>query len=98
LLIEAPDLLSCLGKVTGKNPLDCRTGSGEFVPGEGQYVYNGSCRSNQRLTKAIVRVIFENHLPEMTSIHWHGEVTIDGKSGLRSDPVMPGRDSFMSSP
>ena len=40
-----------------------------------------------------VRVIFENHLPEPTSMHWHGfEDTIqnDGMPGISQDPVKPG--------
>lgn len=40
-----------------------------------------------------VRVIFENHLPEMTSIHWHGleiPMAADGVPGLGQNPVMPG--------
>ena len=40
-----------------------------------------------------VRVVFENHLPEPTSMHWHGfEDTIpnDGMPGISQDPVKPG--------
>jgi hypothetical protein len=40
-----------------------------------------------------VRVIFENHLPEPTSMHWHGfEDTIanDGMPGISQPPVKPG--------
>jgi FtsP/CotA-like multicopper oxidase with cupredoxin domain len=40
-----------------------------------------------------IRVIFENHLPEMTSIHWHGleiPMAADGVPGLSQNPVMPG--------
>jgi manganese oxidase len=40
-----------------------------------------------------VRVIFENHLPEPTSMHWHGiEDTIanDGMPGISQPPVEPG--------
>jgi hypothetical protein len=40
-----------------------------------------------------VRVIFENHLPEPTSLHWHGfEDTIanDGMPGISQLPVRPG--------
>lgn len=40
-----------------------------------------------------VRVIFENHLPEPTSMHWHGlEVPIgmDGMPGISQQPVKPG--------
>lgn len=40
-----------------------------------------------------VRVVFENHLPEPTSLHWHGfEDTIpnDGMPGISQPPVKPG--------
>ncbi len=40
-----------------------------------------------------VRVIFENHLPEPTSMHWHGfEDTIanDGMPGISQPPLKPG--------
>jgi manganese oxidase len=40
-----------------------------------------------------VRVIFQNHLPEPTSMHWHGfEDTIvnDGMPGISQPPVKPG--------
>ena len=40
-----------------------------------------------------VRVVFENHLPEMTTVHWHGfevPMAMDGVHGLGQDPVMPG--------
>ena len=40
-----------------------------------------------------VRVVFDNHLPEMTAIHWHGfevPMEMDGSVGLGQDPVAPG--------
>src|SRR4026208_1069536 len=40
-----------------------------------------------------VRVVFENQLPEMTTVHWHGlevPMAMDGVPGLGQDPVMPG--------
>jgi hypothetical protein len=40
-----------------------------------------------------VRVIFDNHLPESTSMHWHGfEVPnrMDGMPGVSQEPVKPG--------
>jgi manganese oxidase len=40
-----------------------------------------------------VRVIFDNKLPEMTAIHWHGfevPMEMDGSVGLGQDPVPPG--------
>lgn len=40
-----------------------------------------------------VRIIFENRLPEMSAVHWHGfevPMTMDGSVGLGQDPVPPG--------
>ena len=40
-----------------------------------------------------VRIIFENHLPEPTGIHWHGlelPIEMDGVPGVGQLPVMPG--------
>jgi len=40
-----------------------------------------------------VRVVFENKLPEMTAVHWHGfevPMEMDGSVGLGMDPVPPG--------
>ncbi|HEY3990632.1 MAG TPA: copper oxidase [Acidobacteriaceae bacterium] len=40
-----------------------------------------------------VRVLFDNHLPEPTSIHWHGfedQVRYDGQPGISQQPVRPG--------
>ncbi|MGC2399504.1 MAG: copper oxidase [Acidobacteriaceae bacterium] len=40
-----------------------------------------------------VRVVFDNHLPEASSLHWHGfEDTIgnDGMPGISQEPVKPG--------
>ena len=40
-----------------------------------------------------VRIIFDNHLPEPTGIHWHGlelPIEMDGVPGIGQMPVMPG--------
>jgi len=40
-----------------------------------------------------VRIIFENHLPEPTGIHWHGlelPYEMDGVPGIGQKPIMPG--------
>ena len=40
-----------------------------------------------------VRVIFDNRLPEPTSIHWHGfedQIQYDGQPGISQPPVKPG--------
>ena len=44
-----------------------------------------------------VRIIFDNHLPEPTGIHWHGlelPIEMDGVPGIGQNPVMPG-DRFV---
>jgi len=65
---------------------------GRFVDGWG---YNGSVPGptfeiNQGDK---VRVVFHNHLPEPTAVHWHGfevPMQMDGSVGLGQDPVPPG--------
>lgn len=57
--------------------------------------YNGTCPGpNIQVHQGDrVRVIFENHLPESTSLHWHGlEVPIaqDGVPWISQKPVAPG--------
>ena len=40
-----------------------------------------------------IRIIFDNHLPEPTGIHWHGlelPYEMDGVPGVGSEPVPPG--------
>ena len=40
-----------------------------------------------------VRILFDNHLPEPTGIHWHGlelPIEMDGVPGIGQGPVMPG--------
>ena len=40
-----------------------------------------------------VRIVFDNHLPEPTGIHWHGlelPIDMDGVPGIGQKPVMPG--------
>ena len=47
-----------------------------------------------------VRVIFDNHLPEPSSIHWHGfedAVGYDGMPGISQEPVKPAAASSMNS-
>ncbi len=41
-----------------------------------------------------VRIIFDNRLPEATSIHWHGfedRIGYDGMPGISQEPVRPGK-------
>lgn len=69
----------------------------EFVPGRivDAWGYNGSVPGPtiEANEGDRVRVIFDNHLPEMTTVHWHGlevPMDVDGVPGLGQDPVMPG--------
>ena len=69
----------------------------EIVPGRvvDLWGYNGSApgltiQINQRDR---VRIIVDNHLPEATSMHWHGfEIPneMDGAPGSSQDPIPPG--------
>jgi len=57
--------------------------------------YNGSCpgptiQANQGDR---VRIVFENHLPESTTVHWHGleiPIAMDGLPYVTQKPVPPG--------
>jgi FtsP/CotA-like multicopper oxidase with cupredoxin domain len=40
-----------------------------------------------------IRIVFDNHLPEPTGIHWHGlelPIEMDGVPGVGQEPIMPG--------
>jgi len=100
LPVEAPDLPRLPWKmVDGAKEfhLVAEPVSVEFVPGRSVDVwgYNGSMPGPTLEANEgdRIRVIFDNHLPEMTSIHWHGlevPMEMDGVPGLGQDPVMPG--------
>jgi manganese oxidase len=69
----------------------------EIVPGRvvDLWGYNGSAPGPTiEITKGDrVRIIVDNHLPEATSMHWHGfEVPndMDGAPGSSQDPIAPG--------
>ncbi len=69
----------------------------EFVPGRtvDAWGYNGSVPGPtiEIVEGDRVRVIVDNHLPEMTSVHWHGfeiPIEMDGVPGLTQDPIPPG--------
>ncbi len=69
----------------------------EFLPGSSFHLwgYNGSAPGptievNQGDR---VRLIVDNHLPEATSMHWHGfeiPADMDGVPGVDQDPIPPG--------
>jgi hypothetical protein len=69
----------------------------EIIPGKviDLWGYNGSAPGPtiQANSGDRVRIIFDNHLPEPTAIHWHGlEIpeAMDGVPGIGQKPVSPG--------
>ena len=69
----------------------------EIVPGRviDLWGYNGSAPGPtiQVNQGDRVRIIVDNHLPEATSMHWHGfevPVEMDGSPGSSQDPIPPG--------
>jgi FtsP/CotA-like multicopper oxidase with cupredoxin domain len=69
----------------------------EFIPGKTMDVwgYNGCvpgpCIEAQEGDR--LRIVVDNHLPERTSMHWHGleiPVGMDGVPGVSQDPIPPG--------
>jgi FtsP/CotA-like multicopper oxidase with cupredoxin domain len=69
----------------------------EIIPGKivNLWGYNGSAPGPtiQAMQGDRVRIIVDNHLPEPTSMHWHGfdiPFDMDGGPGLSQDPISPG--------
>ena len=69
----------------------------ELVPGKvvNLWGYNGSSPGPTiQVTQGDrVRIVFDNHLPEPTSMHWHGfeiPIEMDGAPGGSQTPVPPG--------
>jgi hypothetical protein len=69
----------------------------ELVPGKivNLWGYNGSAPGPtiQVNQGDRVRIIVDNHLPEPTSMHWHGfeiPIDMDGAPGSSQDPIPPG--------
>lgn len=69
----------------------------ELIPGKvvNLWGYNGSAPGPTiQITQGDrVRIILENHLPEPTSMHWHGfeiPMDMDGAPGSSQDPIPPG--------
>jgi FtsP/CotA-like multicopper oxidase with cupredoxin domain len=70
----------------------------EFVPGRVVDVwgYNGTMPGPtiEANEGDRVRIVIDNHLPEMTAIHWHGlevPMEMDGVPGLGQNPILPGQ-------
>ena len=69
----------------------------ELIPGKvlKLWGYNGTAPGPTiQITQGDrVRIILENHLPEPTSMHWHGfeiPMDMDGAPGSSQDPIPPG--------
>ncbi len=69
----------------------------ELIPGKvvNLWGYNGSAPGPTiQITQGDrVRIILDNHLPEPTSMHWHGfeiPMAMDGAPGSSQDPIPPG--------
>ena len=99
-LVETPDLpnLPCrLDGAVKEFHLIAEPVKRQIVPFKTMDVwgYNGSCpgptiQANQGDR---VRIIFDNHLPESTTVHWHGfeiPIEMDGLPYITQKPVPPG--------
>jgi manganese oxidase len=99
-LVDTPDIRTLSPTLDGgvkvfnlvAEPVKC-----ELIPGRVMDVwgYNGSCPGPTiQVTQGDrVRVIFDNHLPESTTIHWHGfeiPIEMDGMPYISQKPVRPG--------
>jgi hypothetical protein len=69
----------------------------EIIPGKivNLWGYNGTAPGPtiQAMQGDRVRIVVDNHLPESTSMHWHGfdiPFDMDGGPGLSQDPISPG--------
>ena len=101
LMVETPDIPPQLSYTLDNGvkvfhliaePVKC-----ELVPGKtiDTWGYNGSVPGPtiQIVQGDRVRLIVDNHLPEATSMHWHGfeiPIDMDGVPGVTQDPIPPG--------
>ena len=99
-LVETPDLPNLPYRLDGATKefhLVAEPVKRQIVPFKTMNVwgYNGSCpgptiQANQGDR---VRIIFDNHLPESTTVHWHGleiPMAMDGIPYIAQKPVPPG--------
>ncbi|MGE0758404.1 MAG: copper oxidase, partial [Pirellulaceae bacterium] len=97
---EAPDLGKIPWKmVDGRKEyhIYCEPVRRELLPGNWMnfYGFNGTMPGPtiEATQGDKIRLIVHNHLPEPTTIHWHGlelPVGEDGVPGVTQDPIMPG--------
>jgi hypothetical protein len=94
---DAPDLPFCMDGNVKEFHLVAEPVKQEIVPGRivDLWGYNGSAPGPTiQVTRGDrVRIIVDNHLPEATSMHWHGfdiPNDMDGAPGSSQDPIAPG--------
>ena len=107
LLVETPDVAQLPWRMDGdvkEFHLTAEPVKQEIFPGRivDLWGYNGSAPGPtiQVNQGDRVRIIVDNHLPEATSMHWHGfEVPneMDGAPGSSQDPIPPGGRLSMNS-
>jgi len=100
VLVETPDVPDLPYRMDGSVKefhLIAEPVKQEIVPGRivDLWGYNGSAPGPTiQVTRGDrVRVIVDNHLPEATSMHWHGfdiPNDMDGAPGSSQDPIAPG--------
>jgi manganese oxidase len=94
---DIPNLPFCMDGDVKEFHLIAEPVKQEIVPGRvvDLWGYNGSAPGPtiQVNQGDRVRIIVDNHLPEATSMHWHGfevPVEMDGAPGASQDPIAPG--------
>src|SRR5713101_3968193 len=100
VLVETPDVPDLPYRMHGSVKefhLIAESVKQEIVPGRvvDLWGYNGSAPGPTiQVTRGDrVRIIVDNHLPEATSMHWHGfdiPNDMDGAPGSSQDPIAPG--------
>jgi len=100
VLVETPDVPNLPFRMDGdvkEFHLIAEPVKQEIVPGRivDLWGYNGSAPGPTiQVTRGDrVRIIVDNHLPEATSMHWHGfeiPVEMDGAPGSSQEPIPPG--------
>src|SRR5882672_2788372 len=100
VLVETPDVTNLPFRMDGNVKefhLVAEPVKQEIVPGRivDLWGYNGSAPGPTiQVTRGDrVRIIVDNHLPEATSMHWHGfeiPVEMDGAPGSSQEPIPPG--------
>src|SRR5579863_6124749 len=98
--VEAPDVPQLPWRMAGgakEFHLIAEPVKQELMPGKivNLWGYNGSAPGPtiQVNQGDRVRIIVDNHLPEPTSMHWHGfeiPIDMDGAPGSSQDPIPPG--------